>query len=285
MDILVVGIPGPLFDRARQGISAATGLPVVSVRDPDLLASDPAGAPQRLCFTNHLTLELVQAACERRLKVVSCFDAPEDGAAFYDLPWPKPLRRLSASLFAQAELLGLPDVLRLERREDWPALASHCGVALATPEAWTERPVDSDLRELLKPASLYAREGKAAVISWPRDLLLDGDRPDQPLPRVIELAGPARTLAYGPYLYAAPGPARLRIVLASDCHHAEMAIELHGAALLGRGLFVLDRNGLFAAEIDVEIASAREALEIRLKSERGAIDGRVGVDHVMIWPR
>jgi len=285
MDILVVGIAGPVFDWVRQGIRAASGLPVVSVTDPGLLASDPAAPSARLCWTNNLTPALSTAVREGRLRVIATFD-PADEFCVRLGPVKGP-RAAAAALYAMGDLHGQSGVMQADRDSAPANILAHCGLADAQfPELDTSASPDPDLAALLAPALVFARRGERLTQVWPRSVLLDGDHPDQPLPRVISLTGPARNLAYGPYIGFSPGRARLSVMLAvaPTCRHAEMAIELHGSAPIARGLFLLTQPGIFAAEIDVVIHSAREALEIRLKSERGAIEGEIGVDHVKLIP-
>jgi len=283
MDILIVGVSGPVFERVKAGIRAASNLPAVPAADPELLASDPAAPAARLGWTNHLTPELADAVRDGRLRVIQTFDSAEDACAA--LGRPKGPRNAAAALYAQGDLLGLPAVMQADHDCDPAAVLAHCGLADAPfPPLGASLPPEPALADLLAPAFAYARRGERLEQIWPRSVLLDGDHPDQPLPRVINLTGPARNLAYGPYIGFSPGRARLSVVLAvaPTCRHAEMAIELHGSRPLGRGLFLLTQPGMFSAEIDVVVPSARERLEIRLKSERGAIEGEIGVDHVRL---
>jgi len=256
MDLLIVGISGPLFDRVCRGIRAA------------------AGPTAPLSCTNYLSPERAQAAREGRIRVISTFDTPASGCN---------IRETAAALYAQADLLGAPNVMQADRAADPRLLLA----LFDLPDApFPELASDPPPEPLLAAAAAYARTGERCVQIWPRALLLDGDNPDQPLPRAISLTGPARNLAYGPYIGFSPGPARLSVVMAvaPTCRHAEMAIELHGSGALGRGLFLLTEPGIFAVELDVVVADAREALEIRLKSERGAIEGELGLDHVELRP-
>ena len=243
MELLLVGLPGPWFDWARNALGEA-------VPHTHLL---PPGAAQS--------------------RVIACIAPPDPGLS---------VRDGCALLYALADLRGA-SVFWLDQTTKPADFSRFCGLDPAhlppLPSVRAENPH-------LAPALAWARQAERRPQIWPRSLLLDADHPDQPLPKLIALTGPARNLAYGPYIGFSSGPARLDILLAvsANCHRAEMAIELHGQTMLGRGLFTLTRPGLFTATITVHIPSARDALEIRLKLERGAIEGEIGVDQARLAP-
>ncbi len=150
--------------------------------------------------------------------------------------------------------------------------------------------IPPDARHLItavvEPACRYALDGTRVPVTWPRDCLLWGDRPGEPLPRVLDLTGPARVLAYGPYYALPAGRWTMRAILAfsPSSRGASLALELHGATELARFQFTVDQPGLFAASLPVTIPSPREPLEMRLVTERGAIEGTLGIDRAEFIP-
>jgi hypothetical protein len=139
---------------------------------------------------------------------------------------------------------------------------------------------------VILPALAYGATGQRVPVTWPRDCLFWGDNPGEPLPRALDLAGPSRNLAYGPYLALPPGRWIMSATLAFSpaSRGAVLALELHGARELGRIGFTVEGPGLFKASVAVSVPSPREKLEIRLVSERGAIEGVIGIDHIAFQP-
>lgn len=260
MNLLLVGLPGALFDWVRAGLQQVPGT--------------------QLRCAHHLSPELAAGARAGQFRVVACMGSLAGARDTMTLA------QMAAALYAMGDLAGV-DVLWVDHHSEPSQILSHCGLPAVDLPPPPPAVSDAEIETLLAAAQAYARHAERQSQIWPRALLFDGDHPDRPLPRVIELTGPARTLAYGPYIGFSPGPARLAVLLAvaPTCRHGEMAIELHGTHMLGRGKFTLTQPGLFSAEIDVVVGSAREPLEIRLKSERGAIEGEIGVDHVSLAPR
>ena len=140
--------------------------------------------------------------------------------------------------------------------------------------------------EVVRPL-FAAAAGMPSAVTWSRACLLWGDHPNEKLPRIIDLTGPARVLAYGPYFHLPTGSWTVCATLAfsPEAVGAPFAIELHGDVLLGRGRFKPPKAGVFTASFAAEIRSATIPNEIRLLNETGAIDGEIGVDHIRLIPR
>jgi hypothetical protein len=180
---------------------------------------------------------------------------------------------------------------------DWPADAANAGpwdpatplAACAGLQPGTDR-LSTEGRalahEVVEPMFTAAATGTPQAVRWSRDCLFWGDHPDEKLPRVVGLTGPARVLAYGPYLHLPPGVWTVRATLAFSpaAAGAPFAIELHSDALLGRGRFKPASAGVFLASFRADVASAHLANEIRVINENGAIEGDIGVDHVQLHP-
>jgi hypothetical protein len=59
---------------------------------------------------------------------------------------------------------------------------------------------------------------------------------------------------------------------------------MHGSAEFGRSRFRVEQPGVFIVACAVTVPSAREPLEVRVVSQEGAIDGRLGIDRVELRP-
>lgn len=138
----------------------------------------------------------------------------------------------------------------------------------------------------LVPACRYAMTGQRTPVVWPRSCLFWGDRPGEPAPRVLELTGPSRVLIYGPYFRLPPGrwTARATIAFSPSCSNVPFTLEMHGSAEFGRSRFRVEQPGVFIVACAVTVPSAREPLEVRVVSQEGAIDGRLGIDRVELRP-
>lgn len=147
---------------------------------------------------------------------------------------------------------------------------------------------DAMVRVALMPAFGYGATGRRRKVAWPRACLSLGDRPDvgPPAPLIVEITGPARILVYGPYFYLAAGRWRMSATLAfsPSARGVRLALGLFGPNSLGGCCFTVERAGVFAASTIITVPSAREALEIRLMVERGAIEGELGIDSVTFDP-
>ena len=166
-----------------------------------------------------------------------------------------------------------------------PAAPKASALALYFPAAGTAS-MQALVDEVVAP-SFAAAVGAPCAVVWSRACMLWGDHPNEKLPRIIDLTGPARVLAYGPYFHLPAGNWTVCATLAfsSETVGAPFAIELHGDVLLGRGRFKPPEAGVFTASFAAEIHSAYIPNEVRLVNETGAIDGEIGVDHIRLIPR
>lgn len=191
-----------------------------------------------------------------------------------------PLAAQGTPVVTRAGLFNVSGLLSRLGLPDMPPPAIAAGGAPLDPQ--DQALLDAVLPQGFEPAG----RGQRSDTAWPLACLFNGDRPGEPAPRVIDLAGPARVLAYGPYFHLAPGAwrARARLRFRADCAGAPFALELHGAARAGRCRFRCAEAGLFAAEFGATIGDPDEPLEIRLVLERGAIEGALSLVDVALGP-
>jgi hypothetical protein len=106
------------------------------------------------------------------------------------------------------------------------------------------------------------------------------------VPRVLDLTGPSRVLVYGPYFRLPPGrwTASATIAFSPSCRDTSFTVEIHGSAEISRRLFRVEKPGVFVVSWPVIVPSVWEALEFRLVSQRGAIEGKLGIDRVELVP-
>lgn len=321
-DFLVAGLPGPLLRWTCDLVAQAMARTYPSVAHlpigerPRWMPPDPAvDAQARLFFGDFVSEAWAAAVLAGRLPAVLVI---EDAAWSWDhlcragQSPAEAIRDLVAIATTLGDLAGQDGVLTLPRAAwaDPAAVAArilaHLGLADAADgnlagiaagddgePAW-EVPVQhmmpaerqALIEAVVVPACVYAGSGVRVPVTWPRECLFWGDQLGEPVPRVLDLTGPARVVAYGPY-YALPrGTWTMRVTLAfapTSCG-APLVLELHGAGVRGRFEFTVAQPGVFAASFQVLLPSSCEPLEARLVTARGAIEGSVGLDRIEFVP-
>jgi hypothetical protein len=295
--------------------------------DPETAWSpEQADGGLRLWFAEQIDAALAAAVRDGRVRAALVLDDPARGFATLrqsGCDAGAALRALTASITVLGELHGAPAAMLLmpdrgAACEAAQAVLAHLGV-LPPPDALAELAgrfgvdgpqatlADAALRHaadapapdslsgedaalveaILVPAQHYAATGERRGVVWPRACLFWGDRPGELAPRVLQLAGPARVLVYGPYFRLAAGrwTARATVAFSPTCRGAPMALELHGSTgEIARRHFPVREAGLFAVVLPVVVPSAHEPLEVRLVTERGAIEGELGIDRIEFTP-
>ena len=143
-------------------------------------------------------------------------------------------------------------------------------------------PATAKLAELVLQPMLASLRGEAAQIVWPRVCFYDGDRPGEVAPEVIDVVGPARVLAYGPYFHLPPGRWRARAVLSfseAACRN-QYALDVFTGEQLARGSLRPEQAGAYAAAIGFRHEAVEQRIEFRLWLVRGAIEGVAAIAQV-----
>jgi hypothetical protein len=306
---------------ARSAVQPAECAAVVA-DDPWMPPPEAERAPDtiRLFVAQHPSQAAIAAVCQDRLAALLVIDDP--ALALRELlrvglSRDTIIRSLSASVTVLGQAAGSRSALIVTRHPgqavrplldrvlthlgvamppaDAAQLAARFGAGQSAAEAVLRPPHDSGelpqedaalVHTALAPACRYAATGQRTAIVWPRACLFWGDRPGEPAPRVLDLTGPSRVLVYGPYFRLPPGRWTARAIVAFSplCRGMGFTVELHGSAEFGRRRFVVQQAGVFAIGFRVMVPSAREALEIRLVSQSGAIEGNLGIDRIEFVP-
>jgi hypothetical protein len=313
VDILVAGTPGPLLRWTCDLLAGAAARRFASVLhvaiggEETWIPPEEAGPVQvRLFFGDAVREPWASVIRDNRMPAIVVIDEPVwawDALCRTGHLSGEAIRYLILIATTLGDLAGHPRVLTLTRAawDDPAAVAArileHAGFGVDV-EGDTLPPLDetldygipADIQPLVDgaviPAFTYAMTGERVPVEWPRECLFWGDKMGEPAPRVVDLTGPARGLIYGPYYALAPGRWTMRATLAfsPDSCGTPMAMEFYGAAELGRFPFKVQQPGVFAASFAVTVLSPREPLEIRLVTERGAIEGSIGFDRITFTP-
>ncbi|MFD9896917.1 hypothetical protein [Mesorhizobium sp. NPDC059025] len=118
-------------------------------------------------------------------------------------------------------------------------------------------------------------ESSTSTISWPQEVFFHGDKPGEGLTDIINLAGGARCLVYGPYLHLPAGcwHAQITFAIEEDAFGQTFTIEIHASAMLGKLRVRPIGTGFFVATIPFVVTEPKTPIEIRLLMDSGAIEG------------
>ncbi|HTR12065.1 MAG TPA: hypothetical protein VMI72_02125 [Roseiarcus sp.] len=136
---------------------------------------------------------------------------------------------------------------------------------------------------VLTPMLQMSVSGDPTPIVWPIETFLSGDRPDTPASLVAELTGGARILYYGPYLNLPAGSwtARMTVGFSEGAKKTPVTVEAYGGArLLAVASMVPEDKGIYHASFDFDHGDALQPVEVRVRTDRGAIEGRLALGKV-----
>ena len=135
---------------------------------------------------------------------------------------------------------------------------------------------------VLGPLIQMSFRDTAENIIWPIETFLSGDRPDTPASLVADLTGGARILYYGPYFYLPSGSWKARMIVgfSAGALRTPFSVEVYGGRLLAHATMVPEAKGVFHASFDFVHDDALEPVEVRVRTDRGAIEGRVALGNV-----
>ena len=137
----------------------------------------------------------------------------------------------------------------------------------------------AQVRSVLEPMLAAAFRGHQRPVVWPTSAFLWGDRPNDPAPLVADLLGPARVIYYGPYYHLPPGlwSAELALEFGGLIEDLEFSLEVIAGDLLSRMIIGPRPSGRYLARFRFRHKDPVQPIEVRLRSERGAIDGTISL--------
>ena len=139
----------------------------------------------------------------------------------------------------------------------------------------------------LTPLWAAAGTGRAPPLVLPAGVFFDGDVPGQPMPTMIEVAGRARIVAYGPYLPLPAGAwtARAWLGFSPDVGRMPFIIEADTGAGVSRGFCEAERGGFFSLDLEFRVDDPLHPLELRLITQDSALEGQAALIEVRLEPR
>jgi hypothetical protein len=145
-------------------------------------------------------------------------------------------------------------------------------------------------RQALAPLINLVGGATREPIFWPLSCFYWGDHPGEAAPPIVDLLGPRRTLYYGPYFHVPRGRWRVDVQLffSDDVRDTNFVIDvvtgMHSDVELAKVWIRPPGGGLFLASFPAIIERPEEKIEIRVRLDRGAIEGQVGLRQVALHP-
>jgi hypothetical protein len=136
---------------------------------------------------------------------------------------------------------------------------------------------------VLSPLLQMSFRDTGGPVVWPVEAFFSGDKPDTPASLVAELTGAARILYYGPYLYLPPGSWRVRMTVgfSAEARSMPFSVEVYAAErLLAIATMSPEGHGVYHANFGFVHDTPLHHIELRLRTDRGAIEGRVALGNV-----
>ncbi len=117
---------------------------------------------------------------------------------------------------------------------------------------------------------------------WPHRVFLSGDKPNETAPLVTDATGASRVLYYGPYFHLPEGTwqASLTLGFSKDAVGLPMKIAAYGPDLLGEASLRSKQEGIFAARFSFTVTEPEKPVELHVRTEEGAIEGRIALGQV-----
>jgi hypothetical protein len=129
-------------------------------------------------------------------------------------------------------------------------------------------------------ARQYANVGSGIDITnlaWPTELFFQVDPPRDFLEGATELVGPARFIAYGPYMHLPRGSwtVSITIEVSENFSGNHLLVDVGSNGVLAAGETSLPAAGTFGLELSFEIKDPFHSVEVRFQLLAGAIEGKM----------
>lgn len=268
-------------------------------------------SPNVLVSSRHPTHWLRQLLTDTGTRFVLALDDPRTAVATLvanaQSDGVEATRIVASTCAAISQCLELPDGLALVLRPEVgdpgalaAAIAGHLGLAVAEPDleaivaelaaagvaptsgADPEALLAEPHRGLINAAlSAYVerfRGNPLGEIVWSRELFFTNDH--QPVTQAIDITGRSRFLIDGPHIKIPPGQWTADVFLAfsEEAAITSYSVDVTAGAQLALASVQPPKEGLFPVSLSFEIDEANEnQVEIRVKNERAALDGRLAL--------
>jgi hypothetical protein len=137
--------------------------------------------------------------------------------------------------------------------------------------------------EALAPLLQMSFRETPGPVVWPIEAFFSGDRPDMPAALVTDLTGGARILYYGPYFHLPAGYWKVRLMVGFSAGARSMPFSVEvfaGQQPLAIATMAPEHRGVYHATFHFLHDQIENPIEVRLRSDRGAIEGQVALGRV-----
>jgi hypothetical protein len=135
-------------------------------------------------------------------------------------------------------------------------------------------------------AMAMAQGERGYPIIWPTEVYFSGDRPNEPVDPISAVTGPSRVMIYGPYLHLPPARYTVEIIItfAGRIEDIPFLLELYGGeTCLARVRLDGRKSGGYRGRFDLAVPDPVPPIEVRLRNERGAIEGEVALSELRFY--
>lgn len=156
----------------------------------------------------------------------------------------------------------------------------------ATPPGHAIRRLTVEDRQLVSQlTSAYSTIAAGQALekmAWPISLFLNREYPVAPFPGRVELVGPARFIAYGPYLHLTVGQWQATIVfeIAQNYSGNALCADAFSGDVLSVVTAQLPIQGTYKFQLNFEISDSAKPVELRFQILSGAIEGILTLNSV-----
>ena len=122
---------------------------------------------------------------------------------------------------------------------------------------------------------------------WPAPVFVLADTPGLPVLSDLELEGPARFLAHGPYFHLPPGrwEAEIALEVSESYSQNRVGFDVFCDEVLAACAATLPDEGAYACDMAFRIIDPSKPIEIRIQLLSGAIEGRLKLHGVRLRRR
>jgi len=126
----------------------------------------------------------------------------------------------------------------------------------------------------------------ASEIVWHYEFFYDGGTFTSPAPMMIDLAGPARCIYYGPFLHLPTGrwDAKVFLGFSNEITETHVKVDIFTDEIQENFVGKVTRGGIYTMPLTFDVVDPRQPIQLRLFIDRGEIEGRIGLAMARLSP-